>query len=132
AALGLMLPLLIAGDVLAVWQYRKLWDRRIVLRLLPGSLVGIAAGGAILWWFHRRPPPLIAPLIKLEVGIESIVLVGLHWWRLWRGDDAVFRPSSVRSSAVGAAAGISSTLAHAAGPIIALHLLPQKLERQIF
>ena len=44
----------------------------------------------------------------------------------------IFRPSLARSSAVGAFAGASSTLAHAAGPIIALHLLPQKLDRQIF
>ena len=36
------------------------------------------------------------------------------------------------STVVGAAAGASSTLAHAAGPIIALYLLPQRLDRQLF
>ena len=33
---------------------------------------------------------------------------------------------------MGAFAGASSTLAHAAGPIIALHLLPQRMQRQVF
>jgi hypothetical protein len=132
AALGLMLPLLIVGDVIAVWQYRRLFSLAIVRRLLPGSAVGVIVGGGLLWWFHRQPPRLLTPLIKLEVALESIVLVGLHWWRVWRGTHLHVRPSPLKSTVVGAAAGVSSTLAHAAGPIIALYLLPQRLERQLF
>ncbi len=65
--------------------------------------------------------------------MESVGLVGLHWYRTWReGANVVFKPSLWRSSAVGLFAGASSTLAHAAGPIIALHLLPQKLDRRVF
>lgn len=41
-------------------------------------------------------------------------------------------PEPWRSWATGAFAGVSSTLAHAAGPIIAMYLLPMKLERQLF
>ena len=44
--LGLMLPLLIVGDVIAVGQYRKLFDSKIVARLLPGTVIGIIVGGA--------------------------------------------------------------------------------------
>src|SRR5581483_1609916 len=57
----------------------------------------------------------------------------LNWYRTWRaGANLVFHPSMIRNSAVGTFAGVSSTLAHAAGPIIALHLLPQRFERQEF
>jgi uncharacterized membrane protein YfcA len=131
-ALGLMLPLLIAGDLFAVWQYRRLFSGRIVLRLLPGTLLGVVVGAAVLLWFHKQPPRLLVPLIKIEVALESIVLVGLHWWRVWRGQALHVTPSPARSTVTGVFAGISSTLAHAAGPIIALYLLPQKLERQLF
>src|SRR4051794_36430446 len=130
AALGLMLPLLIAGDVIAVWQYRHLFSMDIVKHLLPGTAAGVVGGGALLWWFHNQPPRLVTPLIKLEVPLESIVLVGLHWWRVWRGGRLHMTPTTFHSNVVGAAAGVSSTLAHAAGPIIALYLLPQRLERQ--
>ena len=41
-------------------------------------------------------------------------------------------PTRRRNFMTGLFAGASSTLAHAAGPIIALYLLPQKLERQLF
>lgn len=132
AALGLMLPLLVLGDLIAVWQYRHLFSMDVVKHLLPGTAVGVVVGGALLWWFHSRPPAFIAPLIKLEVAIESIGLVGLHWWRVWRGQNLRITPTAWHSNLTGAAAGVSSTLAHAAGPIIALYLLPQKLERRLF
>ena len=131
-ALGLMLPLLIAGDLFAVWQYRHLFSLTIVKRLLPGTLAGVAVGALLLWWFHNQPPRLLVPLIKIEVALESIVLVGLHWWRLWRGQALHVTPTPLRNNLTGLFAGASSTLAHAAGPIIALYLLPQKLERQLF
>jgi uncharacterized membrane protein YfcA len=41
-------------------------------------------------------------------------------------------PSPRASFLTGAFAAVSSTLAHAAGPIIALYLLPQRLDRQLF
>ena len=132
AALGLMLPLLIAGDLLAVWQYRHLFSLQILKRLFPGTLVGVAVGALLLWWFHNQPPARLTALIRLEVGVEAVVLVSLHWWRLWRGADLHVTPSPTRNALTGLFAGASSTLAHAAGPIIALYLLPQKLDRQLF
>jgi len=131
-ALGLMLPLLIAGDLFAVWQYRHVFSLQIVKRLLPGTLAGVGVGALLLWWFHNQPPRLLVPLIKIEVALESIVLVGLHWWRVSRGQSLHVTPTPLRNNLTGLFAGASSTLAHAAGPIIALYLLPQKLERQLF
>jgi hypothetical protein len=60
--------------------------------------------------------------------------VSLNWYREWRARHAppAYQPTIGKSTAVGAFAGVSSTLAHAAGPIIALHLLPQRLERGVF
>ena len=46
--LGLMLPLLTVGDLIAVWQYRRLFSLAIVRRLLPGTLVGVVVGGLLL------------------------------------------------------------------------------------
>jgi hypothetical protein len=135
AALGLMLPLLIAGDLIAVWQYRRRFSLEIVKKLLPGTAVGVLLGAALLWWFHQlggANDRVLRGVIKVEVALESIVLVALHWWRVWRGQALHVVPTPLRSTLTGAAAGVSSTLAHAAGPIIALYLLPQKLERQLF
>src|SRR2546426_12519348 len=43
--LGLMLPLLLATDVLALAHYRGQWDRRSVAGLLPPALPGVRLGG---------------------------------------------------------------------------------------
>jgi uncharacterized membrane protein YfcA len=133
ATLPLMLPLLIIGDLIAVWQYRHLFSLNIVKKLFPGTLVGVVLGGLLLWWFENQQENVAAALIRLEIGFECVLLVGLHWWRASRGlGGTVYVPTPLASFAVGAFAAVSSTLAHAAGPIIALYLLPQKLDRQLF
>jgi uncharacterized membrane protein YfcA len=133
AALPMLLPLLVVGDVLAIWQYRGSASWAIIARLLPGSIAGIAAASALLGWFESHKD-LAAALISIEIGAESVFLVSLNWYREWRARHGIppYRPSLLKSTAVGAFAGVSSTLAHAAGPIVALHLLPQRLERGVF
>lgn len=130
--LGLVLPLLVAGDLLAVYQYRKLFSRQIIARLMRGTIAGLILGGLLLAWFHNKPPALATLLIRLEIGAEAVVLVALNWWRAFRGHQQAYRSAAWKDDAVGAFAATSSTLAHAAGPIIALYLLPQKLGRDLF
>jgi uncharacterized protein len=159
AALGLLLPLLIVGDLIAVWQYRRLFflqhqpvlaaisaggaeldpapphaaeeARRFIRRLMPGTAVGVVLGGMLLWLLHQKAS-LVGALMRIEIGLESILLVSLHWWRLYRGVQQRLMPEPWRSHLTGGFAAVSSTLAHAAGPIIAMYLLPMRLERQLY
>lgn len=137
AALGLLLPLLIAGDLIAVWQYFHLFfpkksddplalhlqARAVIGRLMPGTIAGVVIGGLLLWLIHTRGD-LVNALIRIEIGCESILLVSIHWWRIYRGIQHRLMPEPWRSYLTGSFAAISSTLAHAAGPIIAMYLLP--------
>ena len=84
-----------------------------------------------MWWFHSQQQ-LVASLMRIEIGCESVLLVGLHWWRMYRGVQTRMMPEPVRGWVMGGFAGASSTLAHAAGPIIVMYLLPLKLERKLF
>jgi len=133
AALPFLLPLLMGGDLIAVYHWRAAHDWKIIRRLLPGSVVGIILGSLLLYYFDSLGP-LAESLINLEIGLESIFLVSLNWYREWRAKHAppAYQPTMLKSTAVGIFAGVSSTLAHAAGPIIALHLLPQRLPRSVF
>jgi len=54
ATLPLMLPLLILGDLIAVWQYRHLFSLNIVKKLLPGTVVGVVIGGLLLRWLENQ------------------------------------------------------------------------------
>jgi uncharacterized protein len=136
AALGLMLPLLVAGDLFAVWQYRTQFKAgspalSVVAKLLPGMIAGVMLGGLLLKFLHSRAE-LVGALIQIEIGLESIGLVSLHWWQQSRGTQSRLMPEPWRSHAIGAFSAISSTLAHAAGPIIVMYLLPLQLDRQLF
>jgi uncharacterized membrane protein YfcA len=147
AALGLLLPLLIVGDLIAVWQYSHLFfgktpvvdgvesqntqARAVIRRLLPGTIAGVILGGLLLALLHSNAN-LVGALIRIEIGCESILLVSIHWWRLYRGVQQHLMPEPWRSGLTGGFAAVSSTLAHAAGPIIAIYLLPLKLDRQLF
>ncbi len=131
AALGLLLPLLILGDVVAVAQHRDHWDFSAMKRLLPATAVGVVAGGLLLWWIKEQKE-LVAALMRIEIGLESIILVGLHWWRQRQGTTEKLWPEPWRGHVSGGFAAISSTLAHAAGPIIAMYLLPLNLQRRVF
>jgi len=133
AALGLMLPLLICGDIVALYQQRKHASLALVKKLLPATALGVAIGGVFLYLAHHQSKEFAAALINLDIGFESVLLVGLHWYRQFKQPrEGVYVPKPWQNHATGAAAGISSTLAHGAGPIIALHLLPQKPSRQTF
>src|SRR5262245_16808460 len=84
AALGLLLPLLVMGDLIAVYQYRRSFSWPTIRSLLPATAAGVVIGGLLLWWFHRQGP-LVGSIIRLEVGAECILLVAIHWWRQARG-----------------------------------------------
>ena len=130
--MGFVLVLLVFGDILAIWQYRNKFNKTIIKRMLSGTIIGLMVGGLLLRWFHSQTQEMAALLIRLEVGFESIFLVSLHWYRNLQKSDKPYRPARWKDEGIGFFAAASSTLAHAAGPIIALHLLPQKLGRDIF
>jgi uncharacterized membrane protein YfcA len=132
AALGLLLPLLIAGDIFSIVQHRKSFNYALIRKLVLPTILGILAGSAVLWIIHAQDQRLVEILIRLEIGLESIFLVTLTWWRNFRGIQQKLLPEPSRSWITGLFTGVSTTLAHAAGPIVANYLLPLKPDRRSF
>ena len=136
-AAGIMLPLLIACDYVAIFLWWRRWDLRNVWLLGPGMLLGVGLGWVALWWFFRlggaaegmkRPNAALA----LAIGLLAVGFVGLQAVRVLRGRVAAFRPVLWQGTIVGATAGLTSTLAHAAGPIITMFIAPQKMPKGKF
>ncbi len=133
AAVAIMLPLLIAADYASLAMWWRRWDGRNVLGLLPGALVGIAIGGGVLALFQqfgmKAGREVTDASLKLAIGLLGAGFVALHIIRTLRGRVVAFRPSRAHGLAFGAAAGLSSTLAHAAGPITQMYLLGQQMPK---
>jgi hypothetical protein len=114
---GILLPLLICGDVCAVIAFHQHAEWRLIWRMLPPTIFGILAG---FWWMGRFPEVRFAPVI----GWIVLVMTLLQATRRLR--PALFEhvPHS-RGFAwgMGGSSGIATMLANAAGPIMALYFL---------
>lgn len=114
---GVLLPMLIVGDVLAIKLFGPEADWSHIRKLLPPTLVGVVIG-----W--RLMGVLGDSSFKLIVGgiILSLTLVQLI--RMWR-PDWFDRVPHQRWFAItlGLLAGLTTMLANAAGPVVGLYLL---------
>jgi hypothetical protein len=125
-ALGIVLPLLIAGDAFSLYHYWRKWDARNVGWLLPGSLGGIGAGLMLIGVLddHR---------LRQFIGGVSVSFIGMQWLRDALGKHPErYHPKHWHGALFGLAAGVTTTLAHAAGPVVAMFLIPQRLPKEIF
>jgi hypothetical protein len=139
-AAAILLPLLIACDYVTLLLWWRRWDLPNVLLLLPGMTAGIALGGGLLWMFLRlgggRGSPASQQVtnaaLSCTIGLLAVGFVVMRAVRLLRGRAAAFRPNSWHGFLAGSAAGVTSTLAHAAGPITTMFLLPQQMPKGRF
>jgi uncharacterized membrane protein YfcA len=114
------LPILTTADVFAVWYWRRRAETKRLFSMIPWVLAGVAGG------FFAIGLPEIA--VRRMLG--AIVLAMMLVYLLRR-----VRPSSdVHGSPAfyGVATGFSSTVANAAGPVMNLYLLSQKLPKEQF
>ena len=127
-AAALLLPLLIAADVAAVYHYRRRFDARELAWLLPSAFVGVLLG-ALLFGRFAADEALLRRLIGLLA--LAFVLYGVLRRALLRRLETrpLARPWALP---LGLLSGFASTLAHVGGPPATVYLLPRRLGREVF
>lgn len=118
-AAGMMLPLLLVMDAIAVWTYRKDADWRILRIMLPGAFVGTIIGW-VLWSFVSDD------MVLLFVGILTLLFI-LDALLPLRKKLEGLPPSKPWGAFWGGAAGFTSFISHTGGPPFQIYVLPQKL-----
>ncbi len=120
---GFVLPLLIVGDVVAVWSYRAHAKWAHVWRLLPWTAAGVIIGYFAMGRIDDRQA-------RMLIGAIIVVMVGVQIWRRARAKPgeldeygAWFAPT------VGVLAGFTTLVANAAGPLMAIYLLAMRLPK---
>jgi uncharacterized membrane protein YfcA len=127
-AAALLLPLLIVIDVFSLWHYRGIFNKASLKRLVPGALIGIAAGTVFFGFFEADQR-----ILKLGIGVLAVSFVMFQVFRrLVENMAEKSRPATLQGVIMGVLSGFTSTLAHAGGPPVAVYLLPQKLPRDVF
>ncbi|MEM6594890.1 MAG: sulfite exporter TauE/SafE family protein [Pseudomonadota bacterium] len=123
-AAAVMMPILLAMDLLIVWRYRASWDHGIILGLLPAALVGLVLGSLS---FHYMD----ANSVKFLVGLLAAFFVA-QFLMLGRGNVSRKQTPRLVVFALGALSGFSSFIAHAGGPPVKGYLLRQQLQKSWF
>ena len=122
---GIILPMLIAGDILAVAYYHRHADWPGIRRLLPWTVLGLLAGILVGNMINDRQFTL---LIAASVMICLAVLVILEL----RGGK-VRAPDGIWFYAlIGLIAGFTTMIGNVAGPIFSVYLLARRYEKQGF
>lgn len=127
AVLGFVL---VVVDVIANLHYLGEYDWRVLKWLLPGAVMGVVVG---LWFYlalRGTDSAAFNRKLSLIIGVLCLVVVLMQVWRLL-GFELVTLPTGAGSSLfVGCVAGVASTVAHAAGPIVTLYVLQERVEKR--
>lgn len=131
-AIAVMLPILNACDLFALYHYRSTFNKKNLLLLLPGVIIGITIGSVIIWTMSADQNNVDMKL-KFWIGVITLVYVVYEVGKSWIMKELkAYKPHGWHGVIFGTGIGVTSTLAHAAGPVATMFLLPQNMGRRLF
>ena len=122
-ALGIIVPMYLITDLMAIMSYRKNIDWSVVKRVLPLSIVGVILGGWVL-------SGIDAEQFKTMLGVMIVLMLALGIW-LDRCD-TTFMKHPIAAYVAGILGGTVSLTSNAAGPIFSLYLMEQGLSKESY
>jgi len=123
---GVILPMLIFGDILAVSWYRKTADWTALVRLLPWAAAGVVIGYFLMGTMNDE-------ILRRVIGAVVLAMLGLSIFHQKKKEFLAHVPHHPLFAAVmGLLCGITTMLANAAGPIMILYLLAMGLKKEEF
>ena len=123
-ATGMMLPVLLVMDALAIWIYRRDANWRVLWIMLPGAALGTLLGW-LLWSFVTDAQVL------LVVGIITILFM-LDALLPIRKRLPDLPPSKPWGAFWGAFAGLTSFISHTGGPPFQIYTLPLRMTPTVY
>ena len=123
---GVVLPMLIIGDICAVCAFRQhaRWD--YIRKMLPPAMLGVVGGWLVMRWLSEAA-------FKPVTGGIILALTTLQLFRMSRPQLFEHVPHALWFAwMMGLLAGVTTMLANAAGPIMALYFLAVALPKMEF
>jgi uncharacterized protein len=121
-----ILLLLIVGDMVAVWHYRRDADLSLLRRLIPAVLPGLVLGALFLAVVDDT-------VLRRSIGALLLVMAALQLVMRWRSPDTEAVGSSHTAAiGTGLGAGFATMTANAAGAVMTLYLVAQGVEKRRF
>lgn len=121
ASVGLLLPILIAADLVAIRIYRHHVEWSYLRRLLPWMVVGVLVGYFAFELLDSRQFQQLIGIIVLSMTFLRILKLGKNVPHHWG-----FR------SFMGLIGGFATMVANAAGPVAHMYFLAVRLPKMVF
>ncbi len=127
AAVGVLLPVLLCGDIFAVARYHMHVGWRLVLRLLPYVIIGVVLGSTVLRQLRSETMGLVmGGMVLWLVGVQVAQKSHGGWLEEKMPDAWWF------SIVMGLLAGFATGLSHLGGPVMTVYFLSMGLKKHGF
>ncbi len=127
---GIILPLLIVGDIVAVLHFRRNAEWSYLIRLAPWAVAGVIVGYFALG-------RLDAGLVGKLIGGMLLIITALQFWRMRSASNIERAGEALQynfwlAALVGILAGFFTMVSNASGPIMIVYLLAMGLPKMQF
>ncbi|MCB1843598.1 MAG: sulfite exporter TauE/SafE family protein [Halioglobus sp.] len=122
-AAAILLPILVVMDAVVVKTYWGVFDKRALVLLLPGALLGVLLG-------YLTAQSLNEDMMRVLIGGVSMLFGLQYLLGLQSASAREHRP--VSAGFFGALAGFTSFSIHAGGPPLTMYLMPKALPPLLF
>ncbi|WP_422041686.1 sulfite exporter TauE/SafE family protein [Roseibium sp.] len=123
-AAGIMLPILLLMDVVALLAYRGRADWTCLAIMLPAAVVGIVIGWAAAAWVNDN-------FITLLVGVTSLAFVADYVFKR-RKQETASGHKPAWGFFWGGVAGFTSFISHTGGPPYQMYTVPLRMPKLLF
>lgn len=118
-AAGILLPLLVIMDIIAIYIFWKKWDHKILKIIVPASMIGIFFGAFTFQYTSENQIRLIVGIITILFVIISVV----------QKNNLLLNPTNKKGYFWASTSGYTSFLIHAGAPPMNFYMLPLKLDK---
>ncbi len=126
-AAAVLLPIICIADIFAIWAFRKTWDKKNLMIMIPGATVGVVVG--TLGFKYLDPSA-----IKLVIGSIAVVFALLRFLDFVRKKKLPppTKPDVVKGGFWCAICGFTSFVAHSGAPPLNVYMIPQRLDKTVY
>lgn len=122
-AAAIMLPILLVMDLVAIRSYWGIFDRQLLIDMLPAGIAGITVGWATAAYVDDA-------MLRFLLGVVTLLFSAKYF--LWRDDGKPRTRNPIKAIAAGFGAGYTSFVGHAGAPPYQLYTLPLQMDRRLF
>jgi uncharacterized membrane protein YfcA len=127
---GIVLTILMVGDIVAVLTYRFNAEWRYLVRLAPFTVVGVVLGYFALGILDSHA-------VGRLIGAILLVIIALQYWRMRSAGGVEHAGEALRhnlwlTALAGVLAGFFTMVSNASGPIMIIYLLAMGLPKMAF